>query len=100
MLKSGRGIVSDIITEDNINKVIEDKILLTLLERLSNIGDKFKIIVISEKLNIKIAIITVNSCNIFIGLKNANIICIPITTVKAIFSGFIAVPSLNFIIVF
>ena len=100
VLKIERGILSNIVTEVNINKAIEGKILLTLLKIPSNIGDKLKINVISAKLNTKIKIKTVNSCNIFIGLINTSIICIPIITKKEIFSGFIAVSSLNAIIVF
>lgn len=99
MLKIGRCILANIENEVNINKKTEGKILLTLLNKLSNIGDKLKIIVISAKLNIKITITIVNKCNIFIGSKNANIIYIPIAVEKVIFSGFIAILSLDFFIV-
>jgi len=99
VLNVGSAVLSNIVTEVSSIKIMAGRILLILCKKLRNIGDRLKIIVISELLNRKIIIIIVISCKTFVGLRNANMRCIPITTEKTIVSGLIALRSLKSIIV-
>ena len=99
VLKIGRDVLLIIEDEVNIIKIIEVKIVVSLFEKLINIGNRLRNIAASAELNIKIKTITTDSCNIITGLKNDIIAYIPITTNNVNFSGFVTLRTLEFIMV-